>query len=48
MIVLFSLLAFLVFAVVVLYLLLGTERYGKKNPAEPLQLGATAGALSPK
>jgi len=46
MIVLFSLLAFLVFAVVVLYLLLGTERYGKKNPAEPLQIGATAGALA--
>ncbi|HKV56245.1 MAG TPA: radical SAM protein [Candidatus Binataceae bacterium] len=44
MVVLFGLLAFLVFAVVFLYRLLGTDRYGKKHP-EKLQLGARAGAL---
>src|SRR5579859_6267735 len=46
MVVLFSLLAFLVFAVVVLYLLLGRERYGSDKPAETLQIGASAGALA--
>src|ERR1700730_5338528 len=46
MVVLLSLLAFLVFAVVVLYLLIGRERYGSDSPAETLQIGASAGALA--
>jgi len=46
MVVLFSLLAFLVFAVTVLYLLIGRERYGSDGSAETLQIGASAGALA--
>ncbi len=45
MVVLLSIFGFLVFAVVVLYLLLGTERYGADRPASQLQIGAHPGAL---
>ncbi|MBI3759274.1 MAG: radical SAM protein, partial [Deltaproteobacteria bacterium] len=46
MVVLLSVFGFLTFAAVVLYLLLGRDRYGSDRPAAPLQIGASPNALT--
>src|SRR5579871_3129456 len=45
MVVLLSLFGFLIFAISVLYWLLGRDRYGMDRPAAQLQIGATPGAI---
>src|SRR5258705_8781710 len=46
MVVLLSVFGFLTFAAVVLYLLLGRDRYGSDRAAAPLQIGASPNALT--
>src|SRR5665213_1193509 len=46
MVVLLSVFGFLTFATVVLYLLLGRDRYGSDRPAAPLQIGASPNAIT--